>query len=118
MRQKRVLLRLVEPMDFVNEKDRLSVMKFEPFLGEGDFLAQLGGSFVGGMERLKSGLGAAGDDPGERRFAAPWRTPENHGADISLFNVAAERLAWRQQALLPDEPVKIERAHAGGKRNI
>ena len=60
MRQKRVLLRLVEPMDFVNEKDRLSVMKFEPFLGEGDFLAQLGGSFVGGMERLKSGLGAAG----------------------------------------------------------
>src|SRR5208283_2345231 len=115
VREESVLLGFVEAMDFVNEDDgALAGVGFALGLGHDvlDFLD----AAEDGAEGDEFAAGDAGDDAGERGFAAARRTPEKHGAEIIGFDLEAEGFAGSEELFLADEFIKGARAHAFGER--
>ena len=66
--QQRVLLRLVEAVDLVEEEDRRPAAG-APLAGAGDHLAHLGAAGLHGGQLLEGGVGVLGGEPRERRLA-------------------------------------------------
>jgi hypothetical protein len=62
--------------------------------------------------RFRSG----GDDFRQRGFPNAWRTPEDHGRGIVLFDLHAQRLSRCKQVLLSGELRKRVRTHALSQR--
>src|SRR6202007_3112179 len=52
------------------------------------------------------------NQPRQRSLAAARRSPEEHGSEIVVFNLRAQRLAVAKQLFLPDEFVERARTHA------
>src|SRR5687767_10283908 len=97
MGQKRILLRLVQPMNLVGEKD-CSAPYREPLLRFGDDLAHARNAFGDGGERNELAFGIGGDEPSERRFSAARRSPENDGTDSATLDGVPERLPGRERS--------------------
>ena len=114
--QKRVLLRLVEAMDFVDEDDRSAAGGPSQALGVGHDLADFLDAGQHGAERHEASLRRVRDDAGERRLAGAGRAPENDRLQEIALDGFAQRLAGREQLLLADELVERARAHPLGQR--
>src|SRR5690242_15672447 len=112
-----VLLRFVEAVDFVDEDDgAMPAARFE-FGGGHDVLDFLDA----GQDRAegdKIGFGEAGNQTGERGFAAAGGAPKKHGAEIVGFDLHAQRLAGAEEFFLADEFVERAGAHAFGERLV
>ena len=65
---------------------------------------------------MKSRLGDAGDDLGQRGLAHARRAPEDDRAGIVALDLQPQRLAGPEHVLLADELVERARAHAVGQR--
>ena len=69
-----------------------------------------------GAEGNEVALGGLGDDGGQRRLADAGRAPEDDGAELVVFNGAAERFARAEDMLLADVVIEGVGAEAFGKR--
>ena len=116
VRQERVLLRLVEAVDLVDEDDRPLALEGQAIARRGDDLAQLADAPEHGAERDEVRLRRSGDDARERRLAAPRRAPEDHRAHaVGGDRLGQERLR-PEHVLLADEVGERLRPHAVGER--
>ena len=116
-RQKRVLLRLVEAVDFVDEDDRAAPGRLTEALGVGHDVANLFDAREHRAEGHESRFGRVGNNPGERRLARARRSPEDDGLQQIALDRFAQRLAGRQQLFLTHEFVERAGAHALGERS-
>ena len=111
-RQEGVLLRLVEPVDLVDEDDRAPPRGAPDALGFRHDLADFldpGKDRAEGDEPRFCGLG---DDPRQRRLARARRPPEDDRLQKIALDGFAQRPARGQEILLADELVKRPRPHA------
>jgi hypothetical protein len=117
--QQRVLLRLVEAVDLVEEEDRRAgwVGSFA-LRGAGDHLAHLGPPRVDGRELLERRARMLGREPRERRLAGARRPVEDHRVRLTGLERRAQRRALAEEVLLPDELVEPPGAHARGQRSV
>ena len=100
--QKRVLLRLVKAVDFIDKKDGLLTVS-AVLLGFFHHLADLFDAAGHGGKADKGRLGAVGDDLRQGGFAHAGRSPEDHRGDVVALQQAAEDLAFPQQMALTDK---------------
>ncbi len=109
-----VLLGFVEAVNFVDEDD--GAMAGAGFLlGHGhDFLYLLDAG-EDGAEGDKLGAGQARDEARERGLSAAGRAPEEHGAEIVVFDLNAKRLARTEKFFLANEFIERARTHALGE---
>ena len=63
-------------------------------------------------------MGLAGNDPGQRCFAAPGGTPENDGLELLIAQDAIQNFPWTEQVGLPYEFFNTPGAHLFGKRRV
>src|SRR5437879_6617025 len=110
-------------MNFVDEDDG-AMARFRGQAGAGfvlgdghDFLDFLDAG-KNGAEGNEFGTGQARDEPGESGLSAARRSPEEHGAEIVVFNLYAKGFAGTKEFFLADEFIKRARAHALGERLI
>ena len=115
-REEGVLLRLVEAMDLVHEDDRPPAHAPPPILRRGHDLLDLLDAGEHGAERHEVRLRDVGDHARERRLAGAWRSPEDDRLQQVALDRLAQRLAWREDVVLPDDLVERARAHAFGER--
>jgi hypothetical protein len=115
MRQERILLRLIEAMNLVDEHDRPGPILPCPLRVSHDLLDL----FDPGEHRRefnKLRLGHIGDDFGERSLARTWRAPEDDGASVIALDRNPQRLPRPDQMFLPYIRVQGARTHAIGER--
>src|SRR5262245_42725603 len=101
MRQKGILLRLVEAMNLVAEENCAPSARAEPRIGFLDDFAHARDPFRHCAELHERGPCSFRDDAGECRFAGAGRAPEDETADLILFDQLAERFAWAEEMRLP-----------------
>ena len=118
MRQKRILLRLVEAVNLVAEQDRAALDQAQAAFGFLDDLAHARDAFGDGAELHECGAGALRDDASEGGFAGAGRPPEDDAAQLVLLDQLAQRLAGTQQMILADELLERGGTHACGERRI
>ena len=116
LRQKDVLLGLVEPVDLVDEEDRLGVGAAGG--GGGHDAADVGDVALDTAEALEFCLGRSRDHLGEGGFSGARRAEQNERGDPVGFDRAAEELARPENVLLAGVFLERARAHAGGQRRI
>ena len=114
--QERILLCLVEPVDFVDEEHgppaEPGAVRLRTFDNLADIL-HAGGDRVE-LEKLR--FCVPGDDPRQRRLSGPGRTPEDHRRDRIVLDQHAERLPLAEEVFLPYKPVERGRPYPLGKR--
>ena len=125
-RQQRVLLRLVEAVDLVQEENRAPARAAETLACAGEHLADVLDRRGDGGELLELGARGLGDDAGERRLAGARRPVEDRGANPVLGDREPQGGVLAEHVLLPDELVEASRpeplcerrrcAHALGSR--
>ena len=113
--QQRVLLRLVEAVDLVEEEDRRAP-RVAPLARPRDHLADLRPPRVDGRELLEGGVGVLGGHPRERRLAGARRAVEDHRVRVAGLDRRAQRRALAEQVLLADEVVERARPHPRRER--
>jgi hypothetical protein len=64
----------------------------------------------------RSGLRRVGDHARQRGLAGARRTPEDDRLEQVALDGFAQRLAWREDLLLPDDLVECARTHAFRER--
>ena len=114
-RQEGVLLRLVEPVDLVDEHDGPAAGGSAKALGLRHHVADFLDPRQDRAERHEARSRGVRDDPRQRRLAGAGRTPEDDGLQEVAFDRFAQRLAGRQQLLLADEFVERPRPHPLGQ---
>ena len=117
-RQERVLLRLVEAVDLVDEDDRAPAGRSRGSLGVGHHVLDLLDAGEHGAERHEPRLRRVGDDARERRLAGARRSPEDDRLQQVALDGLAQRPARREQILLADELVERARPHPLGERRV
>ena len=115
VRQKSVLLGLVEAMHFVHENDG-APPGAPRVLGGGHHVLDFADAAEHGAEGHEFGMRAARDQARQSGFAAAGRSPQNHRAEFVALDGHAQGLAGAQQFLLADELFERARAHAFGER--
>ena len=120
VRQKRILLRLVEAVNFVHEQNRARV-HLRGLLGSGHHLLNLLDAAHHRGKLNKVGLRGLGNNLGQRGFAHARRAPENHRPQLAApcrfaLNLHPQRLARPQQMLLPAILLQRARPHTLGQR--
>ena len=115
-REERVLLRLVEAVNLVDEQNRPPAGGAALQLGRRHDFADLLDAGEHRAELHEMRAGHLGDDAGQRGLAGPRRSPE----DDRLQEVALDRLAQghagREDVLLTDHLVERPRPHSFGER--
>ena len=117
MRQNRILLGLVEAMDFIDEQHRAHPMHAQPIAGSGNRLAQIGdtaGDSAHGHEMRMCGVG---DHTSGGGFASAGRSPQNQGAEAVRLDRLAQKRAGANHMLLTNQLVQRLRSHARGQRS-
>ena len=71
-----------------------------------------------GAEGNEFGAGQARDESREGGLSAPRRSPEEHGAEIVVFDLDAEGFAGAEKFFLADEFIESARTHAFGERLV
>ena len=116
-RQERVLLRLVEAVDLVEEEDRPPARPAEPVARAGEHLAHVLHRGGDGGELLELGAGRRRDDARERRLPSSGRAVEDRRADAVLGDREPQRRVLAEHVLLPDELVEALRPQALRERS-
>ncbi len=115
MRQKGVLLGLVEAVNLVDEDDGPGA-EVARFFGIGHDLLDFLDPGQHGRKLDELRLGAMGDDLRQRGFAHARRTPKKNRARIVALDLHAQWLAGAEDVFLAGELVQIARPHAVGQR--
>ncbi len=115
VREKRILLRLVEAMNFVDEDDGARAI-LAGAIGVSHNLLDFLDAREHGGEFDELGFGDAGDDFCERSFAGAGRPPENHRSRVVALDLHPQRLAWPDEVFLAHEFFERARAHAVRQR--
>ena len=100
-RQKRVLLRLVEAVDLVDEDDRAASGRAADALGLAHHVADFLDAGHHGAEGHEARLGRVGDDARQRRLAGAGRAPEDDRLQQVALDGLAERFAWASSSSWP-----------------
>jgi hypothetical protein len=90
MRQKCILLRLVEAMDLVNEEYRLA-SQLQTLLSGGNYFANASDSLGHGREWDELAVSVVGDEPADRGLPRAGRPPEDHRGYRATLDRFAER---------------------------
>ena len=114
--QQRVLLRLAEPVDLVDEQDRALRRQAETVGGRRDGRAQLGDAAGDRADLLEVRLRRARDDARQRRLAGAGRAVEDQREERVRLDRATQPRALADDLSLADELVERPRTHAGSKR--
>ncbi len=115
--QKRVLLRLVEAVDFVHEQNGGAGQR----LIHARTLDRLADVLDAGQHgRYRDEVGAEGlrGEPRQRGLAHARRPPQDHRMQLAGIEGQAQRLARAQQMRLADDIVQRARAQALGQRGV
>ena len=115
IRQKNVLLRLVEVMNFVNEQNSSLTRRSKAIRGPCHHTSHLGDVAFHSAQPLEFGAGHVRDDLCERCFAGAGRAGEDDGRQPIGFNRAPQEFSRREDVLLPDEFLQGSRPHAGSQ---
>ena len=115
-RQERILLRLVEAVDLVDEQDGAARRHAARGLGLGHHGLDVPDAGEHRAERDEVRARRRGDEPGHRRLAGARRAPQDDRLQRVALDGGAQRLAGRQQLLLAHELVERPRAHPLGQR--
>ena len=115
--QQRVLLRLVEAMDLVEEEDRRAAAG-APLAGARDHLAHLRAAGLDGRQLLERSVRVRGGQARQRGLAGPGRAVQHHRMRVAGLERGAQRRAGREQVLLADELVERGRPHPRGERSV
>ena len=110
--QKRVLLGLVEAVNFIHEHDGPHAVH-AVFLRLGHHLPDFLDAAGDGGKVDKGGPGLLGDDLRQGGFPHPRRPPEDHGGNGVRGDEPAEQLSLSDQVLLPGELLQASRPHPG-----
>ena len=102
-RQQRVLLRLVEAVDLVEEEDRALATRLEAVLGALDHGAYLRAAGVDGRRLLERGARVHGEQASERCLPGAGRPVQDHRVRPALLDRRSQRRASAEQVLLPHE---------------
>ena len=116
MGQQRVLLRLVEPMDLVEEQDGPRTVQGQPFLGLGDRRADIGDAGHDRGHRRELGPDLPREQPGEARLPGAGWSPQQQRREMAPGDAPAQRSALADEVLLSDELVERPRPHPRGER--
>ena len=110
--EQRVLLRLREAMNFVDEK--YGVVLVEETTGACllDNIAHILHPAGHRAESIEGNFQLAGDDAGKRSLPHSGRSPENKTADATAFQHLSEHSPRSHQVLLPDIIVQRQRTHS------
>ena len=114
--QEHVLLGPVEAVDLVEEEDGPLAELFEVLAGLGEDFADLLDPGRDRVHRLEAALGVVGDDVRERRLARPRRAVEDQRREPVGQEHPAEKFAFAQEVLLPNELVERSRPHPRRQR--
>ena len=57
-------------------------------------------------------------DFGQSRLAATWRSPKDKGVEAPVAQYSVQYLSRPEQVRLPDELIKVPRAHPFGQRSL
>ena len=93
MRQKRVLLRLVEAVDFIDEQNRRASLLQSDF-GFVDCLAYVLHAGEHSGNRQKLGIETLRQNPRQGRLAHARRPPQQHRMRLPAFHRHTQRLAF------------------------
>src|SRR6266851_4784275 len=117
IRQKRILLGLVEAVNLVDEQDGA---RPEPsrLLCLHHHLLDLFDPGEHSRKLDEARLSLLRNDLRERRLPGPRRTPEDHRDRVIALNGQPQRLARRQQMLLPDVLLQRARSHPLRQRSL
>ena len=117
VRQQRVLLALVEPMQLVDERDRRAA-GLPQRLRLGHERPDVGHAARHRAELTPRAAGAIGEEPRERRLAAARRAPQDQRRPVAGLDDAGQRAVGPDQVRLADELVERPRPHPRRKRRI
>src|SRR5947207_15896210 len=110
MRQERILLRLVESMNFIHKNSRSRPILPRSFRVRHHLLDFLdSGKYRAELDELRASH--VRDDLRQRSLSSARRSPENKRPDIVALNLCAQWLARRDQVLLPNEFIERSRTH-------
>jgi hypothetical protein len=115
VRQERILLRLVEAVHFIYEDNGPS-SRPPGVLGRGHHILDFLDTGQDRAEGHEFGVSQSRHEARQRRFPAARRSPKNHRADVVMFDLDPQRLAWTHQRCLPCEFIERARAHAFRER--
>ncbi len=114
-RKKRILLRAIEAMDLVHEKQRLSAGR-APQTRRFEHLLEVGDAREDRRYLLEGVVHFTRQQAGDRRLSGTRRPPEDHGPERTAFQHPRERPLGTGQMLLPDDLGQSARAQAFGQR--
>ena len=108
MGKKRILLRLIEPMNFIDKEDRRHPPR-SPLLRRFDNLTQFRNPSGDRRERHELRFCILGDQARQRRFATTWRAPEDYGRESILLDRRSQRTPRPYHVVLTDEVIETFR---------
>ena len=114
--EQRVLLRLVEAVDLVEEEDRAPARRAERLACPRENLAHVLDRRGHGRQLLERRARRRGDDPRERRLAAAGRAVQDRGVHAILLDRVPQGRALAEHVLLPDELGQGRRSKPLGQR--
>ena len=117
-REQRVLLRLVEAVDLVDEQHGAATLGAQALSRAADHGLHVRLARRDRGELFEVGLRARRDDARERRLAGAGRAEEDRRGDAVLLDRAAQGRAWPDQLGLAGEFVERARAQAVGQRRV
>src|SRR6185295_15489851 len=118
MRQKRILLCLVEPMDLVDKEDGPLTIDRLTLLCSLDDGPQLGNAPCDRREGHELGLCIARDKMRQCRLPRARRPPKDDGGKLICFDRPSQRPIRRSNILLPDEVPKLSRPQTLGQWSL
>ena len=93
-REKRILLRLVEPVNLVAEQDRAAPFEIAALCRLFDDLPHSRYALGHRTERLERPVCVVREQAGKRRFSRARRSPKDHAPHGAALDGVAEGLAW------------------------
>ena len=102
----RVLLRLVEAADLVEEEHRARPVQVQPVLRVGDGAADLDDARHDSRHRREMRPDLGGEKAGEARLAGPGRSPQQERREMPAVDAPAERPTLTDEVVLADELVE------------
>ena len=114
MRKERVLLCLVEPVDFVDEQQRAPAALGAIAIRRGDDFADFLDAGRHRAEGDEIRVDETGEQSGQRGLAGAGRAPEDHRVERPVLEREPQRAARPQQLILTDQVVERAGPHPFG----